>query len=346
MLHITNGDSVAGKLQKAGLEGTFLPWREDYTEGPVAADMRDEHVRQERARFFADTFGIPEGLYQANRDDQEAALQQAAAAGEEIVLWFEHDLYDQTMLACLLHRLAQLEAEGSHPPLRLQLILIGSYPGIEPFHGLGQLTAEQLAQLYPERRPITAAQLQQGRRAWEAYASPDPTAVERLIGKEEEALPHLKQAFTAHLQRFPWTTDGLGRVERLILEAVAQGTHELIPLFRTVTGPLTEYGIGDTQFWAYLDRLRQGPNPLIRIRDADHQDAALPRFGEPFPAGIAVRLTPDGQELLGGGIAPAPGRPRDQIRLNGISRILGGVRLAGTGPLWRWNPATASLTLA
>jgi len=211
---------------------------------------------------------------------------------------------------------------------------------------LGQLTANQLAMLYPERRPVTAAQLQQGRRAWEAYASPDPTAVERLIGEEEEALPYLKGAFTAHLQRFPWTTDGLGRVERLILEAVANGAHDLIPLFSSVTNPLTEYGLGDTQFWAYLDRLRQGPNPLIRIQGADQQEAALPRFGEPLPAGIAVGLTPDGQELLDGALTRAHADPRDQIRLNGISRILGGVRLAGTDPLWRYNPATGGLTFA
>lgn len=318
------------------MEGEVLPWREDYTEGPVSADMEAESVRQERARFLEETFGVPQKEYSMNRDDQEAALESAASAGEEIVLWFEHDLYDQTMLVYLLHRLARLEAERDIPPLRLQLVAIGSYPGIEPFHGLGQLTAGQLAGLYPGRRPVSPGQLALGRRAWEAYTSADPRSVEELLqAPDADALPFLRAAFAAHLERFPSVADGLGRIERAALEAVASGAEQPVPIFASATESLTLHGIGDLAFWALLERLGSGPSPLLRIDGATR----LPRFGDAAPQpGTTVRLTPDGHSVLAG--------RQDAVRLNGIRHILGGVQLQGTGSLWRWDPAAQRLVHA
>lgn len=332
MLHITNGDAVAAGLGKAGIEGRIVPWREDYTEGPVAADMEEASVRGERAQFFGSVFGIPAAEFAAGCAKQEAALAEAAASEDEIVLWFEHDLYDQAMLAQLLHRLSVPDARRQGPPLRIRLVCIGSYPGIEPFHGLGQLRPEQLAGLYPGRSPVTEEMLALGRRAWEAYAAPDPRELEALLQADTSALPYLRGAFTAHLERFPSVRDGLGRVERAALQAIASGVHGLIPLFGAATDPLPLLGIGDLQFWAMLERLRTGPRPLIRLSGAE----TLPRYGGPAPyPGEAVRLTPDGQDVLEG--------LADHVRLNGIDRILGGVRLSGAEAAWRWDPASSRL---
>ncbi|RAV03021.1 DUF1835 domain-containing protein [Paenibacillus sp. YN15] len=325
MLHITNGDAVAEKLRKAGIEGTVLPWREDYTEGPVAPQMDGPAIRQQRGVYLEEAYGIPQALYAETCGAQEAALAQAAAQGEEIVLWMEHDLFDQTMQAFLLHRLAHLEAEGAAPPLRLQLVTIGSYPGIEPFHGLGQLTAEQLAGLYPGRRPVSAEALALGRRAWEAYASPDPRSVEALLQADTAALPFLREAFAAHLARFPSVADGLGLVERAALQAVSAGTHHLLPLFTAATHPHPLLGIGDLAFWAYLRRMSSGAAPLIRLSIPDE----LPRYGDAGPLpGITVHLTPDGQDVLAG--------KADYVKLGGVERILGGVHLTGQ-EVWRWD---------
>jgi hypothetical protein len=327
MLHITNGDSVAEGIRKAGLEGQVLPWREDYTEGPVETDMQAEDICRQRAQFLCDSIGVPQPVYTANCKEQEAELEAALARGEEIVLWFEHDLFDQTMQSYLLHRIAVLETERALPPLRLQLIDIGSYPGIEPFHGLGQLTPEQLAGLYPGRRPVSAEMLALGRRAWEAYASPVPGPVEALLQADTAALPYLRAAFAAHLERFPSVHDGLGRVERAALQAIGAGIHNLVPLFRAVTGPLPLYGLGDLFFWNHLHRMGAGPRPLIRLSLGD----TLPRYGEAGPSpSVTVRLTPDGQDVLEGSA--------DWVKLNGVNRILGGIRLAGSEAAWRWDP--------
>lgn len=326
MLHITNGDAVAGKLVEAGIEGAVLPWREDYTEGPVASRMDDPAVLQKRGVFLEEAYGIPQAQYAGACAAQEAALARAAAQGEEIVLWMEHDLFDQTMQAYLLHRLARLDAEVGAEPLRIQLVTIGSYPGIEPFHGLGQLTAEQLAGLYPGRRPVCAEALALGRQAWEAYASPDPRAVEALLQADTAPLPFLREAFAAHLSRFPSTRDGLGRVEREALQAVSAGIHHLLPLFKAATDPLPLLGIGDLAFWAYLRRMSTGAVPLIRLSIPDE----LPRYGDTAPLpGITVHLTPDGQDVLAA--------KADYVKLGGVERILGGVQLTSAEPVWRWD---------
>jgi hypothetical protein len=328
VLHITNGDAVAEKLKETGIGGTFLPWREDYTEGPVALQMDGPAFREKRAAWMEETYGIPQALFAGTCGEQEAALARAAAQGEEIVLWMEHDLFDQTMQAYLLHRLARLGAEGGREPLRIQLVTIGSYPGIEPFHGLGQLTAEQLAGLYPGRRPVPAEALALGRQAWEAYASPDPRSVEALLQADTAALPFLREAFAAHLSRFPSVTDGLGRIERAALQAVSAGIHHLLPLFQAATGPLPLFGIGDLAFWAYLRRLGSGPAPLLRLSIPDE----LPRYGDAGPLpGFTVHLTPDGQDVLAG--------KADYVRLGGVDRMLGGVHIkaAADEPVWRWD---------
>ena len=52
----------------------------------------------------------------------------------QVVLWFEHDLYDQLQL---LDILTLVSATGGTP----QLIVVGSFPGKPSFRGLGELTA-------------------------------------------------------------------------------------------------------------------------------------------------------------------------------------------------------------
>ena len=64
---------------------------------------------------------------------------------DEVILWFEHDLYDQLQLIQLLDWFAQQELEET----RLSLICI------DHFFGLGQLTPVQLASLFNTRQEVT-----------------------------------------------------------------------------------------------------------------------------------------------------------------------------------------------
>src|SRR3954470_7040692 len=103
-LHVTNGDSAAYRLRATGVGGTVLCWRDVLNEGPLPAVSR-ERLRGLRARFLADCgWGPPADVLAALRERDER-LDAALAGGGGVVLWFEHDLYDQLQI---LQALAQV----------------------------------------------------------------------------------------------------------------------------------------------------------------------------------------------------------------------------------------------
>lgn len=332
MLHILNGDCVAGGLRLAGVPGEFLPWRELFMEGPVAPDPYTPEMLAARAACLDQLTGLPADLYTRGIHRQLQTLRDFRRH-EEVILWFEYDLFDQTILTYLLHWFAGQDLGNT----RLNMICLREFPGIAHFMGLGQLTPVQLAGLYGTQQPVSAAQLTLGRRAWEAYASPDPTAIEALLGGDTSALPCLEDSFRSQLARFPSRRNGLGRIENEVLAFIAAGKDRFVPLFTEVSANLSFYGFGDTQLWLYLERLRGGAHPLLRIEGPQE----LPRFSlgpNPPPNPWRFELTSDGQAVLAG--------TADAARLNGCDWWLGGVHLHGFEPEWRWDEERQQLIRA
>src|SRR6266581_4963758 len=101
MLHITNGDSVGGTLRETGLPGDILTWRDILHEGPTPAGLSLEQMSQLRAQFLAGRALGPYEEVLADFRSRDTTLAQFAAH-QEVILWFEHDLYDQLQLIQLL----------------------------------------------------------------------------------------------------------------------------------------------------------------------------------------------------------------------------------------------------
>ena len=78
---------------------------------------------------------------------------------DDVVLWFEHDLFDQLQLLDILTFVREL---GS----KVEAIVIDSFPGRVAFRGLGELTPTELASLSPSRREVSPAQLAAAAAAW------------------------------------------------------------------------------------------------------------------------------------------------------------------------------------
>jgi hypothetical protein len=313
MLHITNGDSVRELIHGSGIPGTVLAWRDVLHEGPVPAGLSLDELREVRAHFIAecgwgDYTTVLHELYK--RDTTLADFREH----EEVVLWFEHDLYDQLQLIQLLHWFSRQDWAGT----RLSLICIGAFPGVAKFYGLGQLSAEQIASLYPTRTWVTDAQLALGRRAWQAFCSPDPMTLEALLAQGTIALPFLAAALRRHLQQFPSIRNGLSRTENQVLEALATGPFAPRDLFKTTQGREEVPFMGDTVFWTYLDRLARGRKPLL-AKTRNRRVVQVTRVG------IQVHQ-----------------RVEDCIRVRGIDRWLGGVHLYGK-TAWRWDEGRGRL---
>jgi hypothetical protein len=203
VLHITNGDCAVAVISQV-VQGTILPWRDVLHEGPVRAGLSLEALSAERARFIA---GAGWGsLPQVTKDfEQRDAIFRNAGQHDEIVLWFEHDLYDQLQLIQVLDGLAELRG----PPI--SLVCEAEY--------LGTMAPARAAELFALRGPVLRKHLQDAQAAWRAFRSPDPFAIEAV---RAPSLPFLGAALRRHLEEFPWTTDGLSRTERQILQGATQ----------------------------------------------------------------------------------------------------------------------------
>jgi hypothetical protein len=162
-LHIRCGSDIRDKLLTAGFSGDFLEYSDPVCEGPVpdVPDLitcRARYLTAGAGRFM----GFTETQCLARLRDAEQRLA-AAHHYQRVVLWFEHDSYDQLVLARCLSRLA----EGPLPDC-LELICIDRHPDVPRFNGLGQLEPAALAGLWPARRPVTPAQIALGQAIWAA----------------------------------------------------------------------------------------------------------------------------------------------------------------------------------
>jgi hypothetical protein len=207
MLHITNGDAARAVLERLDI-GEVLPWRDVLHEGPVRAGLTLEELSTERAAFIADAgWGAFDDVLASFRRRDERLRQ--SGADDEIVLWFEHDLYDQLQLIQLLDWFA------AHPVKRLSLVCEAEY--------LGPMAPARAAQLFSARKSVTPRQLEIGEGAWLAFRSPHPAPLMEVLSTDLSPLPFLGPALVRHLQEFPWVDDGLSRTERAILAALRDG---------------------------------------------------------------------------------------------------------------------------
>lgn len=316
-LNITNGDSAAGTLSEAGVEGKIIPWRDVLHEGPVDSSLSLEELSKERARFIAerrwDDFAHVSGDF-AERDRMIQHLDYF----DEIVLWFEDDLYDQLQLIQLL----DFFARGAAHKKTLSLIQVDGY--IPP------LSAAELKKLDESRSRVTAEQSDLAQRAWRAFGSDDPSAIASLIDESTPALPYLAPALRRHLEEFPAIDTGLSRSEREALMAIDQGHTTPVAAFLEVAKKQESVFLGDAVFYWYLERLSGNKKTaLVTWTDGSPVVAPSAKTSRKFVKG-ELKLTTLGYKVLGG--------DTDWQTVNTQTRWLGGVEIAPGGNGWRWDP--------
>jgi hypothetical protein len=325
LLHVLNGDSVRMTLEHSAVPGVFAPYADILHEGPVPRATDTHAWRETRARFIA---GSGYGTYADALRTYERWDAQLAGFGnyDEVVLWFEHDLFDQLLLVRHLDWFSRRELGG----VRLSLICIGEFPGVEPFHGLGQLDADQLTSLLGTRQPVTPEQLALGRRAWEAFTSDDPTTLATMSAQATPELPFLAGALRRFVEEYPAVGSGLPRTERHILELLAVASRSARQLFRDEQQLEDSVFMGDSTFWQRVLHMSRGSSALVRV-EGDAPE------GPDLPAG-SVHITDVGRDVLAG--------TTDWVRLAGFDRWLGGVHLhAASGDDVAWRSTAAGATL-
>jgi hypothetical protein len=297
MLHILNGDAVAGTIREAGVPGTLAVWADVLHEGPVSScEVEPERARAIRARFLDAVGYVPYADALRIGAEWDAPIERFAEH-DEVVIWVEHDLFDQLLL---IRHLAWF-AERSLGATRLSLICIGDYPGFQHFKGLGELAPDQLASLLGTRERVTLRQTEIGRRAWRAFATGDPSVLEHFVDEEDlTALPFLEGALRRHLEELPSVVNGLSRTEQGILAILAGGPTSLGDLARRLQATETQYFVTDTTLRRLLDNFAADP-ALVTWTEAPNfwsSRATITDAGRAMLAGTVDRLAQLGRRAL------------------------------------------------
>jgi hypothetical protein len=322
-LHVANGSATTTLIQAAGIPGELSIWADPLYEGPVPGDLADSELIGVRARFLAGPSEDADAVEQGIRRWREVI--DDVESYDELVLWFEHDLFDQLNLIQLLTWMkTRLPASTI-----VRLIEIGAFPGRPAFMGLGELAPNDLAGLLGSRAPVAEERYELAARAWTAFRAASPGALEELRRTNTVTMPFLGPALKRFLEEYPWTTDGLSRSERRLLEIASAGEIDLWTAFVRMHEGETAYYITDGSFLALLQGFSWCSPPLIAVTAS----LAVDRI----PDG-SVTLTESGRAVLTGNL--------DRVATYGIDRWFGGVHLTANTIAWRWNDAEQRIVKA
>ncbi len=289
-LHIIGGDAAGENLAGAGLPGKILVWHDVLYDGPRKPGWPDEEALAARARFLEAL--MAGGLHRDRIGEilRDQYGQLAAVGDGPVVLWFDACLFDQSMLAHLLHCLWRQKAA------KVELLCVDAFHGIEPFHGLGQLRPEQLASLYDRRVPVSDAQFEFAARVDTALAQRDTALLAGLAQSLDAPLPWLPAALRRWLEEQPDSRTGLGLLERLTLAAISDGhTRPLEIRAAVASADRAPHYWEDIILWATINRLADRNPPLVTITGPAER---LPQWQSPVPlAAFAITVTPEGRDL-------------------------------------------------
>ncbi len=317
ILHIRCGSDIYDGLREADVPGVFLEVSDPVCQGPLDPELPAAELRHRRADYIAATYrhvgDTRKVLLKLETESLGLAQLERFA---RIVLWFEHDLYDQAILVALLARLQNQPALHA----RLSIINIDAFPGVTRFSGLGQLSADQLASLWGTEKAVSQVQFDAAAAIWQAFVTGDPLRLQDCLRETDGALPFVGAAMTRHLQELPWQGLGLGITEQLALQALAEGAVTPGRVFARLMEDLDPLPyLGDAMFWPLLAGLAEADLPAVTAF-SDWQDE--------------ISLTNMGRRLLAG--------QANWLDHNRLDRWVGGLHLTGSHPAYLWDSERAT----
>lgn len=298
VLNITNGDAVIEIMEKANIIGDFLPWRDFLHEGPVPQNFTLSQLSKIRAHFIHEQgFGELSDIY-LNFQRRDATLADYRSY-DKIILWFEHDLYDQLQLIQILAWFA--EQTLLETPL-LSMICTNNY--------LGECSEQQILTLSLYEEAITPKHLTLAQKAWSAFCEPTPVSWFNLLQEETKLLPFLNAAIKRMLEEYPNKNNGLSRSAHEALLVISKGKEKPYEIFTAYQEQEERKFMGDVIFWKILDDFKE--HKLILSKEN----------------GKKLTITPLGQKILRG--------EKNRLSIKPLNRWIGGVNL-NSDNLWCWD---------
>ncbi len=274
-LHIINGDGAGNCLLESDILGDVLVCRDLLYDGIRVPGWPNDASLLARSQFLSHLTGG--GLSSASILKTLTNQYHELASGaqyENVVLWFDACLCDQSMLAHILVCLKHLGLAN------VELLCVNSFPGVEPFNGLGQLKPFQLESLFGKRCRVTKAQFRFAQIVEKAFATQDLVLLSDLSQEVDAPLPFIPAAAERWLQEQPDPETGLGRLESLTLNAICKGSKTPGEIFlRVAEDEVSPQFWGDTILWQTINGLAERESPLVHIKGPVER---LPQWESPI----------------------------------------------------------------
>ena len=284
-LHITNGNNLTDYLKELEYTGQFLTWQEMLCEGPTTEQVDSEEFFNLRRQFLSDYYDIEINEVELKK---ELDILNHTDKFQEIVLWFEYDLFCHINLLAVLSLLKQKNIKCP-----IYLVCSGRVKGENDLKGLAELKPNQLHQHFENKIKLSEEDSDLIGSLWKIYCGNDHNLFKPFI-VQKSSFPYLSNCLKAHLQRFPDAVTGLSTLEMHTLHMISD---QKIKSKRHLLGYILNfqgyYGFGDLQINKMIDTLaifytekegevalnKQGHEAIKKQRNFSAELSSSMRFG-------------------------------------------------------------------
>lgn len=244
ILHILNGDSSKNLFPTREINGEIVVWREALVQGPLFYLLGSELFWEMRSQFIERAYGSK--LFEYKNKVIQEFQKIKRFQGNEIVLWFEYDLFCQINMIAIISYLLR-----SKKSKKISLVCIGDYPGHSKRVGLGEIPAENYPKLFKNRIKLEKEDLLLADRAWMAFCGKE---IEKFEQMRSNNFKYLTEALVAAKSLFR-QKEKLSPLSLHILKMIENDNINESQLIRRLLKEDTALGFGDLQFKYEIEKV-------------------------------------------------------------------------------------------
>jgi hypothetical protein len=253
-LHIVNGDSTAAILKQTNIIGDIVVWREMLCEGPICKLIGSDDFWKLRYSYFETEIGISKLEYY-DKTIKEIVKLEDISKYNEVVLWFEFDLFCQINLMGLCTYLLN----SYRKDITYNLICSGNEKGDEKLRSLADFSIEGFQEFYCNKVKITRHDLLFAQQCWHVFVENNFEKLLKFNFNKSSKFKYFQLAINQHLKRLPLKS-GLNEIQHKILELIHREVltkNELIHKLLIWQHKETVYGFSDLQYLINLKKLEK-----------------------------------------------------------------------------------------
>lgn len=253
ILHIFNGDSTKQIFSHATLEGDIIVFREMLCEGSIHKNVGSDEFWKNRYSFFEKEIGIAKLEY-FDKTIKELTKLEDLSNYNEVILWFEFDLFCQVNLIALCSYLLK----NYRKDILYSLVCTGEEKGSKHLQTLSDYSPKDYELLFENRIKLSRYDLLFAEECWRKYVENNYVELQQFNFNKSAKFRYLQKAIDQHLKRFP-DKNGLNQIQNKILELIEMGYSKKTDILKGLLHwqqKETVYGFGDLQYAIYLDKLK------------------------------------------------------------------------------------------